>query len=54
MLLRENAPLREYCSMRVGGPARLAAFPETAEELAAYEADPIMLEPWDPMGTLAD
>ena len=35
MLLRENAPLREYCSMRVGGPARLAAFPETAEELAA-------------------
>ena len=36
MLLRENAPLREYCSMRVGGPARLAAFPETAEELAAF------------------
>ena len=35
MLLRENAPLREYCSMRVGGPARLTAFPETAEELAA-------------------
>lgn len=35
MLLRENAPLREYCSMRVGGPARLVAFPETAEELAA-------------------
>ena len=35
MLLRENAPLREYCSMRVGGPARLAAFPEAAEELAA-------------------
>ena len=25
----------------------------TAEELAAYEADPIMLEPWDPMGSLA-
>ena len=35
MLLRENAPLREYCSMRVGGPAKLAAFPETAEELAS-------------------
>lgn len=26
----------------------------TKEELAAYEADPIHLNPWDPMGTLAD
>ena len=25
----------------------------TAEELAAYEAEPIALEPWDPMGSLA-
>ncbi len=26
----------------------------TAEELAAYNAKPIVLDPWDPMGTLAD
>ena len=26
----------------------------TAEELAAYESDPIGLAPWDPMGSLAD
>lgn len=26
----------------------------TKEELAAYEADPIVLKPWDPMGSLAD
>lgn len=25
----------------------------TAEELAEYEAEPITLEPWDPMGSLA-
>ena len=25
----------------------------TAEELAAYEADPQVLAPWDPMGSLA-
>jgi len=25
----------------------------TAEELAAYEAEPIVLAPWDPMGALA-
>ena len=48
MLLRENAPLREYCSMRVGGPARLAAFPETAEELAALlRAGGVYARLWD-------
>ena len=26
----------------------------TKEELAAYEADPVVLKPWDPMGSLAD
>ena len=26
----------------------------TKEELAAYEAEPVMLKPWDPMGSLAD
>lgn len=26
----------------------------TPEQLAAYEAPPIELEPWDPMGSLAD
>ena len=26
----------------------------TAEEIAEYESDPIELEPWDPMGSLAD
>ena len=26
----------------------------TAEELKAYRAEPILLKPWDPMGTLAD
>lgn len=26
----------------------------TAEELAAYESEPIVLAPWDPMGALAD
>ena len=26
----------------------------TKEELAAYEAEPIVLKPWDPMGSLAD
>ena len=25
----------------------------TADELAAYEAEPIVLAPWDPMGALA-
>ena len=25
----------------------------TAEQIAAYEAEPIALEPWDPMGSLA-
>ena len=25
----------------------------TAKELAAYEAEPIVLAPWDPMGALA-
>ena len=25
----------------------------TAEELAAYESEPIELAPWDPMGSLA-
>ena len=26
----------------------------TAEEQAAYEAEPIVLAPWDPMGALAE
>ena len=26
----------------------------TKEELAAYEAEPVVLQPWDPMGSLAD
>ena len=26
----------------------------TAEELKAYEAEPVVLKPWDPMGSLAD
>ena len=26
----------------------------TAEERAAYEAEPIVLAPWDPMGALAE
>ena len=26
----------------------------TKEELAAYEAEPVVLKPWDPMGSLAD
>ena len=26
----------------------------TAEERAAYEAEPIILAPWDPMGALAE
>jgi len=25
----------------------------TSDELAAYEAEPIVLAPWDPMGALA-
>ena len=26
----------------------------TKEELAAYESEPVVLKPWDPMGSLAD
>ncbi len=35
---------------------RLADLKEllTAEERAAYEAEPIVLAPWDPMGALAE
>ena len=34
-ITKENEPLSSHSTMRVGGPARLAAFPTNAEELAA-------------------
>lgn len=34
-IIKENEPLSLRSSMRVGGPARLAAFPETPSELSA-------------------
>ena len=33
--VRENHPLAPHTSFRIGGPARLAVFPKTAEEAAA-------------------
>ena len=35
MELRRDEPLRDYTSFRIGGPARLMAFPETEEQAAA-------------------
>ena len=32
-VLKENEPLSKHSTMRVGGPAKLAAFPKNAEEL---------------------
>ena len=34
-IIKENLPLSSYSTMRVGGPAALAAFPTCAEELSA-------------------
>ena len=31
--LRQNEPMREHCSFRVGGPAALMALPESAEDV---------------------
>ena len=33
LALRQEEPMREHCSVRVGGPARRMAFPGTGEQL---------------------
>ena len=37
-IIRENEPLSSHSTMRVGGPAALAAFPTCADELSALIA----------------
>ena len=34
-----NAPMREYTTLKLGGPADYLAFPKSAEEIAALFAE---------------
>lgn len=50
MELRQNEPMREHCSFRIGGLARAMAFPADAEQaecllqlLAGFEVEPLII-----------